>query len=361
MKFLHVRQYVDSRGQARIQFRPPQALKARGVKACSLPGPFGSPAFQRAYAAAMAAIPAAPAPKRDERSIDALVSRYLASPTYKALAADSRYRYRYELDRFCKRCGDRPAATMPTDVLAGIVSEVENLFGRRARLRAVRALFAWAVEQRVRPDNPTAGYKVPPSKSDGHYTWTDEEVDQYRAFHPYGTLARLAMELAYEAAARRGDVCLLGPAHVRNGRLEFRQKKTGGLVSIPLSEELRAAIAAYRLPPGAATFLQTQYGAARSPMALSQTFKGWKREAGLSEDCTLHGLRKAQLRFSAECGATEHELMAQGGHSSLTEVQRYTKMANRALMADRLAEKKRAVLETRSARVVAFRRPGQAG
>ncbi len=51
-------------------------------------------------------------------------------------------------------------------------------------------------------------------------------------------------------------------------------------------------------------------------------------------NCTAHGLRKARAHRLAEAGATPHEIAAVTGHATLAEVERYTRAAERAGMAD---------------------------
>ena len=51
---------------------------------------------------------------------------------------------------------------------------------------------------------------------------------------------------------------------------------------------------------------------------------------GLPARCTPHGLRKRCLTDMAERGCTIHEIMAVSGHLTMKEVERYTRMADRA-------------------------------
>jgi integrase len=53
----------------------------------------------------------------------------------------------------------------------------------------------------------------------------------------------------------------------------------------------------------------------------------------LPSRCTSHGLRKAAATYLAEQGATDHQLMAWFGWTSISQAQVYTKAANRKLMA----------------------------
>jgi Phage integrase family len=78
-------------------------------------------------------------------------------------------------------------------------------------------------------------------------------------------------------------------------------------------------------------------------------FGNWFRvqcdDAGLPKSLSAHGLRKADATRLAEHGCTDHEIMAWGGWSSLKEVQRYTKAANRKRLAMQAAGKRKAGTE----------------
>lgn len=60
------------------------------------------------------------------------------------------------------------------------------------------------------------------------------------------------------------------------------------------------------------------------------------KAAGVS--ARLHGLRKAFCVYWAERGATSNEIAAMAGHMTLSEVERYTRAADRKRMALRLAQ-----------------------
>jgi integrase len=59
----------------------------------------------------------------------------------------------------------------------------------------------------------------------------------------------------------------------------------------------------------------------------------------LPKNLSAHGLRKAGATRLAEAGATDHEIMAWGAWTTLKEVQRYTKTANRKRLAMRAGDR----------------------
>ena len=118
-----------------------------------------------------------------------------------------------------------------------------------------------------------------PPKSDGHLTWGDAQIEQYREQYAYGTMGRLAFELAPNNAARRHDVHLRGRQHLRNGCLSWRpsktRKTTAKVLTIRVLPELQAALDA--MPHSdALTFLLTEYGRPfKSAAAFGNQFADW--------------------------------------------------------------------------------------
>jgi integrase/recombinase XerD len=198
------------------------------------------------------------------------------------------------------------------------------------RLKALRALFSWAVEEEEAPHDPTAGVKAIKHVSKGFHSWELNEIDEFEKRHPVGSKARLAMALLLYTACRREDVVRLGSQHVRDGRIRYRQAKNEHRnpvdIDIPVHQDLKVVIEA--TPSKHLTFLKTEYGRSFTPAGFGNRFREWCNQAGLPH-CSAHGLRKAAAARLAKRGATAHEIMAITGHRSLEEVERYTRAAQR--------------------------------
>jgi integrase len=113
--------------------------------------------------------------------------------------------------------------------------------------------------------------------------------------------------------------------------LSVRQEKTGGALRIPMHTDLLAILDA--TPSSHLTFLATAYGKPFTAAGFGAWFRKRCDEAGLSKDCSFHGLRKAACRRLAEAGCSANEIAAISGHASLREVERYTKAADQERMA----------------------------
>jgi integrase len=213
--------------------------------------------------------------------------------------------------------------------------KAETPAAANTRVKALRALFRWAVEAEEAPHDPTRDVRLIRYTEKGYHSWSLEEVRAYEERHPVGTKARLAMAVLLYTTGRREDVVRLGPQHRRDGRIQYRQAKNEHRspvdLDIPLHDDLKTIIDA--TPSSHLTFLVTEYGRPFTPAGFGNLFKDWCRQANLPH-CSAHGLRKATAARLAERGATAHEIMAITGDKSLEEVERYTRAARQAKLAD---------------------------
>ena len=162
------------------------------------------------------------------------------------------------------------------------------------RMKAIRRLFSWAVDQEFVDADPSRDVKRLTHVSEGHHSWTIGEVEQYEARHPVGSKARLALALFLYTGARRSDVVVLGPQHVSDGWIKFVAQKNRNrkpvTVELPLSPALSSILAA--TVTGTRTFLVTEYGEPFSAAGFGAWFRARCDEANLPQ-CSAHGLRKA--------------------------------------------------------------------
>jgi integrase len=261
---------------------------------------------------------------------------YYASPQFKSLDLSTQSWRRRALDSICEKHGLKPINLLEPKHVRMLRDELAHKPGAaRNRLKALRALFRWAVEADYAKRDPTRDIRAIVYLQKGHHAWSLDELEAFERSHPIGSKARLAMELLLYTACRREDAVRLGPQHIRNGRVRFRQAKNEHRnpvdVDIPVHPSLTAAIEATK--SGHLTFLVTDHDRPFTPAGFGNKFRQWCNQAGLPH-CSAHGLRKAAASRLAECGATPHEIMAVTGHQSLEEVERYTRAARRSKLAD---------------------------
>lgn len=239
------------------------------------------------------------------------------------------------------------------------VDKVQQLCDRKAelteayngRLKAMRGLFGWAslkTVDRMKTNPAKAVAYLKSENPDGFYTWTVADVEQFKARHPIGTKAYLALHLILLLGQRRSDIVKFGKQHVRKaehmaarlrelhpGRwLNFTQfkgrKRKPVTLTIPILAQLEDVIAAS--PCGELTFLVTSFGKAFTAAGFGNWFRDRCDEAGLFQ-CAAHGLRKAGATIAAENGATPHLLNAIFGWTTLKQAEVYTKKAEQMKLA----------------------------
>jgi integrase len=276
-------------------------------------------------------------------SVRQAVERYFASDAFVGYSKSTRDLRRPILNRLVEANGSKPLADWDETFTAEWLALAKNQGVRRTLLLALQPFARWAVEEKLIKIDPTAGIKIKSVGTEGHWTWTDDEIAQYRAHHPLGSMARVAIELALNVAARRGDMVALGRAHLKAGRLTWVQEKNRdrkpSLVSVRMNAQLAAAIKACPLVSATGTFLINERGQPFSKSAFGDWFARQVAAAGLAARCVVHGLRKAACRIMAENGCTEREIAAVSGHRSLNEVRRYTEAVNNVHLADRASDK----------------------
>jgi integrase len=325
-------QTFTARGRRFYYFRRPGTPRIR------LPGVPGSHEFMRAYEAALDDGPKIEVGAARTRlgTVNAAIVAYYGSTDFIGLGAATQRFRRNVIETWRAEVGDRPLALLERRHIIGRLEKISKPFARRNWLKAIRHLMQYAVTKSMIAVDPTVGIKIKAPKSDGFLTWAEPHIEAYRARHPIGTMARLALELFLNSAQRRSDVLHMGRQHVHDGRLQFQQKKTKVRLTIPVLPELATALAA--MPAENLTFLVRENGQQFTDSTLGRWFRERCDEAGL-KGYSAHGLRKAACVRLAEAGCTEHEIMSFSGHLSLAEVARYTKEANRAKMAVSAAAK----------------------
>lgn len=340
VKYLH--QSVDRHGNVRIYFwrRPGPMLRIRAT--------LYSAEFWTVYHELLS-LSSQGGSNRDSRwraspaagTFHWLCVKYFESATFRRLDARGQRVRRSILESICREptkpeagllFGDMPLQHIATKSLRIVRDRKGDLLGAaNNRVKALRRLFAWAIEEEHVAQNPARDLLKIKTGNTGHHSWTVEEVARFELCHAIGTKARLALALLLWTGVRRSDVVLLGRQHVQRGWLRFTPKKTKGApVEIPVLPELQRVIDA--TPCGDLTFLvNDKFGEPFTANGFGNWFRERCEEAGVPG--RAHGLRKAGAATAAENGATSKQLMAIFGWLTLTEAERYTRAAERKKLA----------------------------
>jgi integrase len=334
----HVYAVRDRHGKVRHRFI------RKGWKSRYLPGLPGEVEFHRTYATIIEGGAAEPEAtksptKAKPRSLDDLLAQMRQTVRWRKKCARTQLvqgrlleRFMDRIDNKGRRYGERPVSDVSVGWLEKILGMMwETPAAANVLRKTLSGLLDLAVSMEWRASNPVR-FTTCYAEGEGHHDWTDEEIEQYRAKHPLGTMARLTMELALNTAARRCNVNKIERDHIKRGRIEVAHVKGNHETSVPMLATTRAALDA--LPAAPIKFLViTQYGKPFTDAGLGNRMRKWCDEADLPH-CSIHGLRKAMSRQLAEGGASDAEGQAVTGHKKDKTFQHYRAKANRSMLAD---------------------------
>lgn len=330
----YVQAFKDRHGRWRFYFRK------RGCQRRALPSDPTSLEFHAVYQEALASsVAVKPGENRSAHGTVAwLIAEYLDAPDFTTRPHSVRIKHRKHCEALRAEHGDKRVAKLEAE-------HVERMFAKMASTPAaanqwrvaMRDLMKFAVRRKAIITNPAADLrKMASMRPDGHHTWSLGQVEAFRAKHPVGTKARLALELMVELALRRSDVIRLGPPLMRGGILTYTQHKMRNRHPVEVVVELPAELAriiSATTGTGLKTWLVDGHGKPFTQDAFSHWFADMVKAAGISRDCTPHGLRKRASADLADAGATSKEIGSITGHTTLKEIERYTRAADRKRLA----------------------------
>ncbi len=355
----------DRHGVERLYFRRD---RTRGTPKIFLGYDPELPAFWDAYAAAVRG-DAPPAALYRRQPAQAAANKKQTHGTFRQLVADyfedkfafegldekqTKGRAKRILEECCREpiapgsslfLADTPLAEFGPDHVAMLIERKKRTGAKAAanqRHKDLKRMFKWALKSSYTVNgkpmklNPVLSVDTVKYTTEGHHTWTLDEVARFEKAHPVGSKARLALGLYIYLGQRIGDVWQLGRQHERAGVLVFTQDKNHARnpvrMELPVLPPLRRIIDAS--PTGDLAYLVNDYGQPfASAKSFANKFKDWCDKAGLPGHCTSHGLRKAAACMAAENGATEAEMMAIFGWRDTRMAALYIQKANKKRLA----------------------------
>lgn len=347
----NVTSYADRHGKTRYRFR-----KA-GYKTHSFTAMPGTEAFREEYAAACqqeTGVRSAGIRHVVAGTFDELIGLYYQTSDFRGLSPWSQTTYRGIYERWratTTKSGRRYGSAFVRDLTAAHVEQMmADMLPARAAANTLRkrlgTLMKLAVKRGIASTNPVRDSSPIAGKTTGFHTWTEDEIAAYQAQHPLGSTARLTLELMLWTGQRISDARVMGPPSIRGKRLVVDQKKLQGKVvlSLPIMPALAESILA--TPTRGLVFILNEYGAPFTEKGLGNKMRQWCDEAGLPH-CTAHGLRKAAARRFAEAGCSNQQIKSWTGHTTDSEVARYTAAVSQQAMSDAAADMLLANLQTR--------------
>jgi integrase len=331
---------ADRHGTRRVRFR-------KAGFSIYIAGTPWSESFMRAYAAALEGEKAQAvagitigATRTLPGSFDALCVAYYKSAEFLGLEESTQRARRNIIEKFRREDdnGRKPLNLLGRPQIKIILGDKANTpEAANSLLKTLRLMLNFAVDIGMISINPALGIKRYKTKGEGTHTWSESEVEQFRAKHPLGTKPRLALELLRGLGQRRGDTVRMGWQHIRAGEeIAVRQDKTDEPLWLPLPPDLIATLES--VPRANMTFLTTEHGKPFSKAGFGNWFREQCNAAGLPH-CSAHGLRKAKGTAMADAGCSMDQIKATLGHRSASAVLPYVKAANQRRLAQQALAK----------------------
>lgn len=319
--------FRDRHGNTRVR------LRRTGWQTVYVQAEIGSPDFTQAYKAwEKNGRVVAGEQKVAPGSFDFLITQFYRSTIWADLKSSTQETYRGELERFRAQYGNRPVSEMNARHISNLMVKMKETPAAANNLKKRLAqLFNYSIILGMRSDNPAKAVRALKARTGGFATWQEDQIIQFEKAHEIGTMPRLAFDLALYTAQRKSDIRIMGPQHIERGKIRVKQFKTGKELLIPIHPNLARSIAA--TPSGHLAFIINAKGAPFTYDSFGMWFMRQCRKAGL-EGYSMHGLRKAASRRMAELGLSNQLIKSITGHTSDSEVARYTREAEQERMAE---------------------------
>ena len=244
--------------------------------------------------------------------MEALLDRYLARQKT-AIAASTHTKY----SNAAKRLKTVFAEFSPELVKPHHVYAVRNQFTDKPAwanqlLAVLKGAFQLAIEEGTIDTNPVREVKNLRELHRKRYI-TDEEFKSIRGFA--NPSMQSIMDVAYQTGQRISDVLGIRLSDISENGIYFKQAKTGTMLTVGWSAELRQAIAEAKRIHGSVKGFTLFHKRDGSPYAYRTVHDFWDRariKAGL-KDCRIHDLRAKAGTDASKQGQDSKSLL---GHKS---------------------------------------------
>jgi integrase len=277
----------------------------------SLRGKPGTPEFIASYNEAVAKKVAPPT-----GNLLALLFRFQDSAEFQfSISARTRRDYIKQIKRIERAFGDFPIKALDDPRARSIFLDWRDQLAKTSLRQADYAygtlarILSWAHDRRLIATNPCAKGGKLYRGTRIHKIWDDEDVARFlKTALPY---LRLPMLLAINTGQRQGDLLRLPWSAYDGKAIKLRQRKTGAYVSIPVTDELKAALDA--APRQSPIMLTNSEGKPWSESGFQGAWGKATMRAGIP-GLTFHDLRGTAVVTLARAGCNEVEIYSITGH-----------------------------------------------
>lgn len=244
------------------------------------------------------------------KMIEGLIASYRASSEYQRLAASTKVVWGSWLNRIAIVWGDKPVklfaahgARRSLKVWRDSVLEGSGARAADYGMQVMRRLLSYAVDQEELHRNPAIGIASVYRAERSELIWTADEIQAVCDTAPEHV--RWAISISALTGLRCGDLARLPWSAVEPSAIRLKTSKTGREAFIPLTAELRAALAA--IPRKSPVILTASHGRPwRSGNTMSKAIQHWAKKAKV--DRHTHDLRGTAATRYMIAGLTDEEI-----------------------------------------------------
>jgi integrase len=248
-----------------------------------------------------------------------LIGIYREDERYTGLRDSTRRNYEdylRVLEQWSERAGHPPIKTVTRKIAKDFYRSLKQTPGQAKNVMIMaRVLWNVAMDDGEVDSNPFVKMRIkgcPPR----HQVWTDQQIsDVIAAAAAEGFMSiSLAVALAANTGQREGDILRMTWSQYDGSAITLKQSKTGVLLSVPVTAELKAVFdATKRAAPTMCIHEHT--GRPWHPQTFAKEFRKLATVAGVSEALQYRDLRRTAVVRLAEAGCSVPEVAAISGHT----------------------------------------------
>jgi len=261
-----------------------------------------------------------------------LIRRYRAHARFQRLAPRTKRDYEQSMALIERNSGSEMVAKVTRQDVAEVYEQLQSkgltTANRHMRVLAVLLKHAWNIG--MRSDNPAAemGLVAPPSRKQ---VWAPRQVERLCVTAELVGLPSIALaaRLALDTGQRPADVLRLTWSAWDGAAFTLTQAKTGTVVRVPVSSELRQMLNASNRGDRVQIVISEATGRAYKQFHFAHVFADVRRAARLPDDLQFRDFRRTAATDLGGAGATDDEIRAVTGHKSRSVVAIYVRPDDR--------------------------------
>ncbi len=281
-----------------------------------LPDDPQSEEFQRAYYSAQEKIRST---GRNRGTLKSIIQSYQSSPSFKDLRDRTRKDYLRQIAKIENKFGSLPIPVLNDVRIRGDFLKWRDQLAKKSPKQAdyvitvLGIILSWAMDRGTISFNHASRPRKTYKSNRVSKIWLDRDVTTFlSAANPE---LRLALVLARDTGQRQGDLLKLTWGAYDGTYINLTQSKTGSIVEVPVTQELKILLAKKKaLGINATTILTRPDG---QPWKTDHFRHAW-REATLKagvDGLTFNDLRGTAVTAFADAGCTTIEIASITGHA----------------------------------------------